>query len=443
MYKRDIINFLCIVSFPVYGIGTYISAVSSPSTGYIISISPFLVIILFYIIEIMYNGGFNTRLNKYYYFMLLFVLSSAGSLFIALNKGLPEATTILTITKSFLVIIPFHAFLIVVLYNNTARKDLLQLLLTSLSFLLVINLVGYFVLGLANETHSLEGRLNFPFLGGFYSGASLLAIINLLLLYYLKRNWTDPIRFASYSAYFLFNLTLFFLINSRLTILVFVLVMGLFLIGIIRMRGIYLLSMFTIPILLGLALPIYKILQLPGLSSVMQRVDIEDVTTFNGRAFLWQDAMNWLMEDRQGWVWGNGYKGHYFLGLIDDVAKMWNEKDIYHMHLHSTSMEILVSQGIIFFMVFAFILYRVYRYFKQMHQDGRAEGAFFPVIIFLLFILQVDTFLYLDGLGFVIFSLLVAMISLPKIENVKRATKIADPELSIINERKPSVAEWL
>ncbi len=375
--------------------------------------------------------------------MLLFVLSSAGSLFIALNKGLPEATTILTFTKSLLIIIPFHAFLIVVLYNNTTREKLLQVLIISLSLLLAINLVGYFALGLANETHSLEGRLNFPFLGGFYSGASLLAIINLLLLYYLKRHWTDPIRFASLSAYFLFNLGLFFLINSRLTILVYVLVMSLYLLGIARMRGIYLLSLFTIPMLLGSALPIYKILQLPGLSSMMQRVDIEDVTTFNGRAFLWQDAMNWLLDDRQGWIWGNGYKGHYFLGLIDDVAKMWNEKDVFHMHLHSTSMEILVSQGIVFFIIFCIILYGIYQYFKQMSKDGRSEGAFFPVVIFFLFILQIDTFLYLDALGFVIFSFMVAIIAIPKLEKMRMATRNAHKENLMVHEFKPTEADWV
>lgn len=419
------------ISFPVFGIGTYISAVSSPSVGYLISIVPFFVIILFYFIEVLYSGGFTVRLNKYYLLMLSFVLSSAGSLFVALNKGLPEATMMLTVTKSLLIIVPFHAFLIVVLYNNANRGSLLKLVIISLSFLLLINLLGYFGLGLANETHSLEGRLNFPFLGGIYSGASLLAIINLLLLFYLKRKWTDPIPFALLSAYFLFNLALFVMINSRLTILVFVLVLSMWFLKILRVKGVYLLSMFTIPILLGASVPIYKILQLPVLSSVMQRVDIEDVTTFNGRSFLWQDAMNWLFEDRQGWIWGNGYKGHYFLGLIDNVAKMWNEKNIYHMHLHSTSLEVLISQGIVFFLLFCIILYGVYQYFRQMSQDERVEGAFMPVIVFLLFILQIDTFLYLDGLGFIIFSFLVAMIVLPKIEKRPTGMKVTN----MINEK--------
>lgn len=426
MYKRDIVNFLFIISFPVYGIGTYFSAVKSPSAGYLISISPHLMIMLFYFIDVLYARELKIRLNGYYVFMLLFILSSAASLFIAFNKGLPESNLSLTITKSILLIAPFHSFLILVLYNDK-KGSLVKLTLLSLSLLLVINLFGYFGLGLSNGTHSIEGRLNFPFLDGFYTGASLLAIINLLLLYYLKRNLTFPLRFASLSAYFLFNLTLFFLINSRLTILVFVLVLVLWFFRLIQLKGVYLLSMFTIPILLGSGVLIYKVLQLPGLTSLLQRVDVEDVTTFNGRAFLWRDAMDWLLYDRQGFLLGNGYKGHYFLGLVSDVAKLWNEKDVHHMHLHSTSMEILVCQGFIFFLIFALLFYHIYRYYKGKHARSEEEGAFLPVVIFLLFLMQVDTFLYLDNLGFVIFSLLVSKVAITQSVLVKQGIKLTKP----------------
>lgn len=418
MYKRDIINFLFIVSFPIYGIGNYISAVKSPSIGYLVSISPHLAIILFYCIDLLYKREVKFRLNGYYFLMLLFILSSVASLFIALSKDLPEATLILTTSKSLLLIVPFQSFVIVVLYNEM-KDSLLRLTLLSLSLLLFINLIGYFGLGLSNELHSIEGRLNFPFLDGFYSGAGLLAVINLLLLYYLKRTWKDPLRFGALSIYFLMNLAMFFLINSRLAILVFVLVLGLTLFRIIRMKGLYIVSMFTIPILLGSGVMIYKVLQLPGLSTVLQRVDLEDVTTFNGRAFLWRDAMDWLLVDQQGLLLGNGYKGHYFLGLISDVAKLWNEKNIHHMHLHSTSLEILVCQGLVFFLIFAFLIYKIYQHYKEKHKNGKEEGTFFPVVVFLLFIMQVDTFLYLDSLGFVIFSLLVARIAITNNVKVK------------------------
>jgi hypothetical protein len=410
MCKRDIINFLFIISFPIYGLGMYFSAIKSPSAGYLISIIPHLLILLVYLIDLLYQGEFEFKINYKYFLMSLFLFSCSASLFISLYKNLPESNLSLTLTKSLLLIVPFHSFLIVMLYNDE-KENLLKLTLFSLSFLLAINLVGFYILGLSNGVHSIEGRINFPFLDGFYSGASLLAIINLILLYYLQRAWSDPFRFTSLVVYFLINLALFFQINSRLTILVFALVLALCLFRLIRMKGLYIISMFTIPILLSSGVLIYKLLQLPGASSVFQRVDVEDVTTFNGRAFLWRDGMDWLLNDQQGLIWGNGYKGHYFLGLISDVAKRWNEKDLHHMHFHSTSMEILVSQGLVFFLIFAALLYHLYRYYKDKHKSGKEEGAFLPVIIFLLFIMQVDGFLYFDNMGFVIFSLLVARIA--------------------------------
>jgi len=423
MYKRDIINFLFILSFPVYGIGNYISAVYSPSSGYFISIFIHILIIIFYLVDLLYQKNLKFRLNGLYFIMLLFILSSAASLLIGFYKGLPESTLQLSLTKSFLLIIPFQAFIVVVLYNEN-RDSLLGITFLSLSLLLLVNLIGYFGLGLSNGLHSIAGRLNFPFVDGFYSGSGLLAVINLMLLYYLQRAWKDPIKFGALSIFFLINLTMFFMINSRLAILIFTLILGLYMFQLIRVKGLYLVSMFTIPILLGSGILIYKIFQLPGLSAMMQRVDIEDVTTFNGRAFLWQDAMEWLLIKQDGLLWGNGYKGHYFLGMIADVAKLWNEKNLHHMHLHSTSLEILVCQGLIFFIIFAFLLYSVYKYYKKAHKNGEQEGAFFPVILFLLFILQVDTFLYMDSLGFVIFSLLMAKVAISKKVKIKQLIKI-------------------
>ena len=147
--------------------------------------------------------------------MLVFILSSVASLFIALYKGLPESNVAQIATKSLLLLVPFHSFIVVVLYNE-AKGSLLRLTLYSLSLLLLFNLIGYFGLGLSNGTHSIDGRLNFPFLDGFYSGASLLAIIDLLLLYYMQRYWKDPVRLLPLIIYFTFNLGLFFLIKAIL-----------------------------------------------------------------------------------------------------------------------------------------------------------------------------------------------------------------------------------
>lgn len=411
MYKRDIINFLFLISFPMFGIGTYVSAYKSPSLGYLISVLPHFLIILFYVVDLLYKRIFEIKLNGLYILMVLYVISAITALFIALGNDLPEATMASTFTKSIMLLTPLHGFVVVIMYNKDHEGALTKLTLISLSLLLFINVVGFFGLRISNAIHSIDGRLSFPFIDGFYSGASLLAIINLLLLYYLRNAYSNPIRFVSLGTYFIFNMVLFLMINSRLTTMIILLVVLLMLFRAVRVRGLYLLSMFTLPILLSSGAIIYKVIQLPGLASLLRRVDIEDVTTFNGRAYLWQDAINWLTTGQEGLWLGNGYKGHYFLGLITDVAKLWNEKNANHLHLHSTSLEILVCQGIVVFALFSFILYKIYKYYRSKHHDGLAEGAFFPVIVFFLFIMQVDTFLYDESLGFVILSLLVANVA--------------------------------
>jgi hypothetical protein len=406
--KRNIVNFLFIVSFPIYGIGSYISASVSPSLGYFISIAPHISIIIFYCIDLLYKKTFTIRLNINYLLILVFQLSCIASLFIALNNNLPEANLRLTIGRSILLIAPFHAFIIVALYNDRHADHMPRLTLLSLSLLLAINLVAHLGLGWINVFHSIEGRLSLPFFDGFYSGANTLAVINLILLYYLAKSWRNTLLFVSIAAYFTLNFVLFYLINSRLSMLIFLLVLLLIFSKLIRAKAIYLLSMFTVPILLSSGLLLYSILQHPLFVSLIQRVDIDDITTFNGRAFLWRDALDWLFYDQRGLLFGNGYKGHYFLDLIPDVVKLWNAENSHHLHLHSTSLETLVCQGVVFFILLCVIFYLTYRYYRRKHKEGNEQGAFFPVVVFLLFIMQVDTFVYLDSLGCVIFALLAS-----------------------------------
>jgi hypothetical protein len=409
--KKDIINFLFLISFPIYGIGTYVSGAISPSIGYFISISTHLLILLFYAIDLLYKREFRLRINRVYVVMLLYIISSVFSLFVALHNGLPESNLRLTIGRSLLMIIPFHAFIVVLLYNGNEEHKLVKLTAVSLSLLLAINVVGYFVLGLINPVHSIEGRFSMPFIESFYSGANLLAIINLVLIYYLMRSRANSFRFVALSAYFVCNSVLFYMVNSRLSTLILLLVLGLLLFRLIAVKGVFIASMFTVPVLLACGFVLFQILQLPVFSFLVQRVDLEDVVTFNGRAFLWKDAIDWLLYDQRGLFFGNGYKGHYFLDLIPDVVALWNAVDSHHLHLHSTSLEILVSQGVVSFVVFIFLFYQVYRYYKVHYREKKEEGAFFAVVIFLLFLMQVDGFVYLDAMGFIIFSLLISRTS--------------------------------
>jgi hypothetical protein len=303
---------------------------------------------------------------------------------------------------------PFHAFIVVALYNDQKPDQLPRLTLYGLSILLIINLFAYFGLGWTNMLHSIEGRLSLPFFDGFYSGANTLAVINILLIYYLSKSWRNTLVFLTLASYFAINFVLFYMINSRLSMLVFLLVLLLIFFRVIRAKSVYWVSMFTVPILLSSGLLLYSVLQHPLFVSLIQRVDVNDVTTFNGRAFLWRDALDWLLYDQRGLLFGNGYKGHYFLDLIPDVVKLWNAEDGHHLHLHSTSLETVVCQGVVVLALLCVIFYLTHGYYRKKHKERNEQGAFFPVVVFLLFIMQVDTFVYLDSLGCVIFALVAS-----------------------------------
>ncbi len=427
MDKRSIINGLFILSFPVYGIGTYISASISPSAGYIVSMTLHVMILVFYMLDLIYRREIRFRLNWMYVAMLFYIATTAGSLFVGYFKGLPESNLGMITIRSFLLLIPFHAFIAFTLYNEHHADEIPMILIKGLSALLLVNLFGYFAMGLSNEQHSIEGRLNMPFLDGFYSGASVLSILNLLIAFRVRSNRDRPIESMALSFYFIFNLGLLYMINSRLAMMIFLGIFFMFLVRIIAMRGTYLASLFFIPILLSTAYLLYQLVLLPGMSDILQRVDVEDVTTFNGRAFLWKDGLDWLTGSREGLLLGNGYKGHYFLDLITDVAELWNTDEVFHLHMHSSSLEILICQGLISYFVFCLLWFRVYTFFRNKYKEGSMEGALLGPVLYLLFILQVDTFVYMDGLGFVIFAVLVSRISIT--HEAKTTSGIKIPEI--------------
>jgi len=424
MDKRHIINGLFILSFPVYGIGTYVSASISPSAGYIVSLAIHFLILVFYGIDLIYRRKIRFRLNWFYVVMLAYIATAAGSLFVGYFKGLPESNLGMITVRSLLLLVPFHSFIAFTLYNEHHYDELPMLLIKGLSALLFINLLGYFALGLANAQHSIEGRLNMPFLDGFYSGASILAVMNLLIAHRVRSNRDKPLESMMLSFYFVFNLGLLYMINSRLAMMIFLVIFMMFVVRIVAMRGMYLASLFFIPILLSSAYLLYQLVLLPGMSDLMQRVDVEDVTTFNGRAFLWKDGLDWLLGSREGLILGNGYKGHYFLDMITDVAELWNTDEVFHLHMHSTSLEVLICQGLIGYGIFCYLWFKVYSFFRKKYKEVDMEGAFVGPVLYLLFILQVDTFVYMDGLGFVIFALLVSRISITDTEKSRSGIEI-------------------
>jgi hypothetical protein len=401
-----------VLCFPFYGIGNYISATSSPSLGYIISIIVPLLIIIFYLIDMMYVKMIENRLNKNYLLLLIFIVSAISAMQLSYTKGLPDMSFNVVVFKSLLFIFPVHTFLVVNFYNKGESSNyLVDNTFFGLTVLLLINLFGFYGMGLTNEVHNIEGRINFPFLGGLYEGSNLLSIINLLLLFYIKEYRSNIFMLLLLLGYFFGTLALIFFINSRLGIIILLMVYALIFFNVVKKtKVVYIISLFTLPILLSSSLLIYEILQLPAFASILQRVDLIDVVTFNGRAFIWQNAFDWLFYDQTGIFFGNGYRGHFFIDLISDVARMWNEKNIHNMHLHSAALEIMVNQGLLGIIIFLILNYCTFSYLHNVYQKKIPDAPFFPVMIFMIFLLQVDSFMYIDSLGFFILSVFFSKI---------------------------------
>jgi hypothetical protein len=427
MYKKDIINFLFLISFSMYGIGNYISSSRSPSIGYLVSATPFLLISLFYLLDVLYKRKFTSRINGLYYIVLLFLLSGVASLVISLYKGLPDITVATVFGRSLLVFLPFHAFVVVYVYNARSKEDFIpKLTFISLSIFLLVNLFGYYALGLSNQGHSLEGRVNLPFFGGLYSAASVLVMMNLMLVWYMRRVWwSNPVRMFWYLVYFGINCFFVYQINSRLSMMIFVGVLLLIFLGGIRSSLVYWSSLFMIPLLLNLSLLVYQILTLPVFASVMQRVDFDNVTSFSGRGYLWEIGLDWIVDDQRGLIFGNGYQGQYFLGSLREIAMLWNPRAPEKMHFHSSSLEVMVNQGLFGIGLFMAIAYKLFMRYREKFARNRLDGIFFFVLVYLLFDLQVSSFVYLDGYGSVIFTLLAAGVTLEKkpLEHAEKKTE--------------------
>ena len=411
--KRDIINFLYVSSFPLYGLGAFVSGAFSPVAGYFVAIFAHILIIVFYLIDLVYQRNVEIRVNWFYYLFLLFQFTCVISMFVSLAKNMPSINAVGVWTKSALGLLPFQAFVIFFLYNEKHKENFVKLTFLSFSILLMINLIGFFVLGITNAIHSIEGRLNFPFLDGFYSGACLLAIMNLMLLSFIKKSFQDPIRLTYLICYFALNLVLLYYINSRLTLLIFLGVFVMFAFNLSRrFRGVFLASFFTLPLLLNIGILIYRVLSLPVFVAIMQRVNLADVTTFNGRSFIWQRAFDWMLYDQRGLLFGNGAGGQYFLHLIPDLALKFGFKREESLHLHSSVLMTIVDQGIFGFGLLLWVYYRIYAYYRTEFQKNNHEGTFFAVVMFMIFVMQVDSFGYFGTSGYVIMALLAARTSL-------------------------------
>jgi len=407
--KSQLVNALFVLGFPLYGFGSYIGLKQGISKGMMVSMAPFVAIVLLRAIDLLYEGNKQRVLTSTWWLSMAYMASLSASFFVAMRHGVPGVQTGNALLSTLLFLAPFNAAIMVLHYNrDTPDFRFGELLFVGLGLLLAINVLGY-AAGIQSVGHSFEGRANFPFIRGIYTGAHVLVIWALMLLFKLRAPGQRPVAYALAGAAFLLCLFFMVKINSRLSFLIFLILCILFTTRAMKAaRGLYITSLFTMPLLLSSSLLLYQVLSQPFFTALLQRVSKEDVTTFNGRSYIWVAVGDWMLDDRTGLLLGNGYKGHYTLGMLDFVAVLWDEPRPYNLHTHATVTEVLVAQGIVGVLLLYIILWRAFRFYRERYVLGHHLAPVFAGFSYLLFIWQLDIFCYGVEIGHAILFCMLA-----------------------------------
>jgi len=412
--KHRLINALFILGLPFYGAGFYIGARQSFSLGMVVSMVPYVLILLVHLLDLGYRGHAKRVVNRVYWVSMLCLLSMASGLWIAYARGFPGYSAANTMLQTLMLLVPFNAAVVVQAVNrDRAGFDFARLFLVGLVALIGLNYVGY-AGGLSNLVHAFPGRVNLPFMRGLYDASHLLSVINIMLLFHIKDPVRKPVRFLGLSAFYMLNLAVIVSVNGRLSFLVFLVLTFLFVMRMARARFLFPLSFFALPLVLSFALLLYEVLTLPVFSAVLTRVSKSDITTFNGRSYLWYGAWEWLLNDRRGFFFGSGYNGQYWLGLLDRVGVIWDVKRPVFIHMHSSSLQILMAQGFTGLVLMGYSMWYAWSYYWKRYVEGNVEAPLFGVAMYLLFIWQLDIFVYGLDIGVVLLFALLSHVAVDR-----------------------------
>ena len=409
--KHKLVNTLFILGLPVFGIGNYL--MYQPgftwTAGLVFAVIPYTAIVAFHVLDVMVRGSFTPVVNRTFWICFAAILSMIVSLFVGLHYHSP----VLKMSNSLAMVlefsVPLFASIIVHVYN-LHRDDFnwLELVLKSMLALEAVNLLGV-AAGLHNVLHSFEGRISWPFMLGIYESAHLMAFLNLMLLFYMRDFKNRPLRFVGVIGLYLLNMAMMMSVNSRLSFMTFFAITILFVTTAIRaVRGLYTISLFTMPLMMSFALLIYQILSLPIFVAILERVDKEDVTTFNGRTSIWESGFDWAFNDRRGLIFGNGFQGQARLNLLDHVAELWGENDSYNIHMHSAFLQTLLGQGLVGLVLFYLVYWHGYKRYRIEYMNNTALAPAFAAFVYMLFCWQIEISFFGYNFGFVFLMLLMA-----------------------------------
>lgn len=413
--KSTFINWLFYSMFAFIGFGTYYAWNFTFPVGQLITVLPALVIIVFYLIDSLYRRTVVLKVNGNYFWVLLCLILASIAEYKAFANGAPNLDMQKVIVSILTILLPFHAFLIWNLYNiNTPKFDPRRIIFISLAVYVFVNLIGL-AMGISTVAHSFKGRINLPFTNGIYEGGNVVALFALLSVPLL---WTDFLkfrfRFLNAIVLFLFVAAALYIIwgvNARLTILIMFLVTGLILLRFARSSWAMFIGAWAfLPILMNFSQLVVWLTRLSFMSAILNRTDkIADTMTYNGRTYIWEDGIQWILDMGQGFWLGNGDRGYGVLGLYAKAIRiLGNANNVWDLHSHSTMLDIFLAQGLAGILATAIVTFIAIRFYRQRWVEKKNDGKMYIMLLFLVFIMQIDAFVDPGWIGFSLLMLLVS-----------------------------------
>jgi O-antigen ligase len=360
------------------------------------------------------------RVNKKFWL----VMAALGSACLSIPMGLYYRSPTLTpLNGLFLVLLflsPFLSSVVVQTYNEVrgGQFNMARLILWGFLCYFIFNMIGI-GLGMRNRLHYFPGRINPPFSMGIYDAVHTFSMLSLMLLFELEGLRKNLLKWIVMVGIFLANLAVIMSINSRLSFMILFVLTILFVTRAVKaMRGLFTVSLFTMPIMMSFALLIYQILSLPFFTTILERVSKKDITTFNGRTYMWEAAWDWLLDDRRGLLLGNGYNGQYHLRLLENVARLWSEKRSYNLHLHSALLEILINQGVIGILLMYGVYWMGYRFYRNGYINQTSMAPLYAVFTYMMFAWQIDIVGFGYRSGFLLVFILMGPIVMKRNEEL-------------------------
>jgi O-antigen ligase len=96
---------------------------------------------------------------------------------------------------------------------------------------------------------------------------------------------------------------------------------------------------------------------------------------------------------------------------MDRIGVLWGVETPNMIHMHSSFLQILLAQGIVGLLLMYAVMWQIYSFYRKRYMSGASDASLFAVVVYLLFIWQIDIFCYGMDFGIPIIFVLLSFIA--------------------------------